>query len=200
MDRAQGQDRPVGAHGLRAALSLRLVRLQLLAAGCLLVALVGFFLALNRGSTSENVAQARATVGRPAPGFSTRDLDGRPVRLGDFRGHPLLLNFWATWCTACQDEMPAIQASLSHHRAQGLQVLAVDYREQDTAAMRRYLLGLHVQFRGALDPDGRIAEAYDVSIGLPVSVFVDAKGIVRAVHIGAMDGATIEKELGKVLT
>jgi peroxiredoxin len=142
------------------------------------------------------VSGGRAKVGANAPDFTTTQPNGKIVRLSDFRGRPVLLNFWATWCTACQDEMPAIQAAVKNHSSDRVQVLAIDYRETDTRAITNYLSGLHVNFIPALDPQGRIAAAYGVSIGLPVSVFVDANGVVRAMHTGQMSPPIIEADIG----
>ena len=139
------------------------------------------------------VSGGKARVGAPAPEFKSTTPKGAPVRLRDFRGSPVLINFWATWCTACEDEMPAIQSAVQQHSADHVQVLAVDYRETDRAAMTRYLSRLHVRFEPALDPEGKIAAAYGVSIGLPVSVFVDRDGVVRFMHTGQMSPPIIEQ-------
>jgi len=147
----------------------------------------------------ETVSSTHVALGAPAPDFATTDPDGARVTLKEFHGHPLLINFWATWCTACQDEMPAIQAAVQKHRADHIQVLAVDYREADPRAIKAYLAGLHVSFRAALDVQGRIANAYGVSIGLPVSIFIDAQGIVRDMNTGKMTPPIIEKGIRAAL-
>src|SRR5262249_19874878 len=70
-----------------------------------------------------------SAIGQLAPDFALADLAGRPVRLGDFRGKPLVVNFFATWCGACKAELPAFQAAYEQYRDQGLRVLLVDLRE-----------------------------------------------------------------------
>jgi len=98
----------------------------------------------------------------------------------------VLINFWATWCAACRSEMPAIQHAWDQYHARGFEVVAIDYRETDRDAMRRFLQSAGVRYGSALDPDGVIAQAYGVSLGLPVSVFVDRNARVAVIQTGPM--------------
>jgi len=150
------------------------------------------FVILNASPKTPTVAAGPAQVGAKAPGFSTWDLNGNRVSLGDFRGKPVLLTFWATWCTACQDELPALQQIADTYRAAGLTVLAVDYRESDTARMTQFLTGLRVHLEGLIDPQGSIASAYGVDIGLPVNVWLDRKLVVSQIITGAVPDTTLQ--------
>jgi len=134
------------------------------------------------------VAVGHAQVGHSAPDFTTPTLSGGTLRLSSLRGNVVLINFWATWCTACQDEMPAIEQVWDRYRGRGLEVIAVDFREGNKAAMQRFLKQVGAKFTAALDPDGKIADAYGVTFGLPTSVFVDRDGMVRVIHLGQMAG------------
>jgi len=140
------------------------------------------------------VAAGHAQVGHAAPDFTTPLLDGGTVRLSGLRGKVVLINFWATWCTACQDEMPAIEQVWDRYRGRGLEVIAVDFREGNKAAMQRFLRQVGAKFPAALDPDGKIADAYGVTFGLPTSVFVDRDGMVRVIHLGQMAPDFIDKQ------
>src|ERR1700694_5022669 len=73
--------------------------------------------------------QSQAEVGKPAPDFSGTDLDGRPVRLSDYRGQPLVINFWASWCGPCRAEEPGLIHILDDYGPRGLQVLGVTVRD-----------------------------------------------------------------------
>jgi peroxiredoxin len=167
--------------------------------GILVIILVAAIAASRSQRPSESVSGEKAAIGSPAPSFTTQDLDGHRVALADFRGRPLLINFWATWCTPCQTEMPAIQAAAQRHQAQGIQVLAVDYRQRDVGGIRRFLAGLRVNFHVALDVDGKIARAYGATVGLPTSVFIDREGKVADVHVGQMNASVIEAGIAKAV-
>ncbi len=149
--------------------------------------LIGLTLAACGPGTSVTTAgPGLLAVGSPAIDFRAETLDGGTVRLSALRGHPVLINFWATWCAACRSEMPAIQHAWDQYHARGFEVVAIDYRETDRDAMRRFLQSAGVRYGSALDPDGVIAQAYGVSLGLPVSVFVDRNARVAVIQTGPM--------------
>ncbi|MEA2633720.1 MAG: cytochrome c biosis protein CcmG, thiol:disulfide interchange protein DsbE [Chloroflexota bacterium] len=153
----------------------------------------------SRSARTVTVTGGIAAVGRPAPLFSTWDLNGNKVSLGDLRGHPVLLTFWATWCTACREELPAVQQLRDGNQSGGLRVLAVNYRETDIGSMRTYLAGLHVDLVAVIDPDAAIASAYGVDIGLPVVVLLDRSATVSQILIGAVPSATLEAAVARVV-
>ena len=146
------------------------------------------------GGQGTIVGAGHAEVGRAAPDFTTPALNSGTVRLSSLRGKVVLINFWATWCTACQAEMPAIEQVWDRYRGRGLDVIAVDFRESNKAAMRRFLSQVGAKFTAALDPDGKIADAYGVTFGLPTSVFVDRTGTVRVIHLGQMAPDFIDQQ------
>jgi cytochrome c biogenesis protein CcmG, thiol:disulfide interchange protein DsbE len=174
-------------------------RLILTALGTAVILLTVSFILFAPKPGTTTVSGGPAAVGRLAPDFVTPTLDGPSVRLSQFRGRPVLVNFWATWCTACRAEMPAIQRVWERHRAQGFQVLEVDYQELNQAAMRSFLRDVGAHFGSALDPDGKIAAAYGVTIGLPHSFFIDRHGIIRVIHLGEMPPDYIEQQVLELL-
>jgi cytochrome c biogenesis protein CcmG, thiol:disulfide interchange protein DsbE len=145
------------------------------------------------------VQAGRATVGATAPDFTTRTLDGAPVRLSQYRGKPVLLNFWATWCAPCQDEMPLIQRASDIFKGQGLVVLAVNYQQTSTSSMKAFLRKVDVKFPAVFDPAGQIAAAYGVNVGLPVSVFIDRSGRVSFIQLGQMSNVVLQQHLQTIL-
>jgi peroxiredoxin len=120
--------------------------------------------------------------GHPAPDFTLRTLDGEPVSLGSLRGRVVLLNFWATWCKPCEDEMPAMQRL---HAALGgtdfeLLAVSVDAGDEEVRAFRDRL-GL--SFPILRDPDQRVAASYQ-TFRFPESWLIDRNGVVVARYIG----------------
>lgn len=178
------------------------MRLKILA-GFLLAGVLLFLIAtqfLGRPTTIDVVVYGgRATVGATAPDFSTQTLDGVPVRLSQYRGRPVLLNFWATWCAPCQGEMPLIQRASDIYRGQGLLVMAVNYQQTSASSMKAFLRKVDVHFPAVYDPAGQIAAAYGVNVGLPVSVFIDRSGKVSFIQLGQMSKSLLQQRLQPIL-
>ena len=170
----------------------------LLLAGVLIL-LVGTQLLNQRAPINVTLYGGHATVGQSAPDFATQTLDGSRVRLSQYRGKPVLLNFWASWCAPCQDEMPLIQRASDVYKAQGLQVLAVNYQQTSTSSMRAFLRKVDARFPAVYDPAGQIAGAYGVNVGLPVSIFIDRSGKVSFIQLGQMSDAILQQHLHAIL-
>jgi cytochrome c biogenesis protein CcmG/thiol:disulfide interchange protein DsbE len=154
--------------------------------------------ALNSSPKNPSVGPGSARVGGKAPTFQSWDLNGNRVSLGDLKGRPVLLTFWATSCTACQDEFPVLQRIRDTYQSSGFTVLAVDYRETNTGQMRQFLARLHVNFQAVIDPQGTIAWAYGVDIGLPVNVWLDRSQIVSQIMIGEKPEAALAAAAAQV--
>jgi DsbE subfamily thiol:disulfide oxidoreductase len=145
------------------------------------------------------VAGGSARVGAAAPDFTTQRLDGATVRLSQLRGKPVLLNFWATWCAPCQDEMPLLQRAVDRYGGAGLNVLAVDYQQTDASGMQTFLRKVGAHFPALYDPSGQIAAEYGVTVGLPVSIFIDRSGTVEFIQVGQMSDAVLQQHLSAIL-
>jgi len=128
-----------------------------------------------------------ATVGQPAPDFTLRTVDGKQVSLSQFKGKPVIINFWATWCPPCRLEMPALEEISRQAADKGFVLLAVD-KEEDATTVKNFLTQNHYDYLSVLDLDGSVSTMYQVS-GIPTSIFVDANGIVRDMHTGTMPDA-----------
>ncbi len=125
-----------------------------------------------------------AAVGRAAPAFRLRTLDGSMTELTDFRGQYVLLNFWASWCGPCRGETPALQ-QFFEQEAPAVVVVGVNQQESAETA-RAFAQSFAVTYPIALDADGRVSSAYRVSTGLPVSFLIDPEGVIRLVRLGAL--------------
>ncbi len=129
-----------------------------------------------------------AVAPAPAPDFSLPGLDGRSVRLAELRGRVVVLNFWATWCEPCREELPGMQALADHLADRGLVVLAVNYEER-ADAVRSYAGEAALTVPVLLDHDGAVARRYGVT-GLPASFFVDRRGALVGSLLGFRDWRT----------
>ncbi len=113
-----------------------------------------------------------------APNFEAQDLDGNVVRLSDFQGKPVILNFWATWCTSCRAEIPALQRVFDERKDEGLEVIGVGWGERSVGTARSYMEGLDATFLVAMDPTGGVGDAYRV-LGLPLTLAIDRDGVIQ---------------------
>lgn len=136
-------------------------------------------------------------AGAIAPDFTVNGMDGAEQSLAALRGKVVLVNFWATWCVPCRQEMPAIQAAYDAHKDEGFAVVGIDERESSDD-VRAYAGELGLRFPLFLDADGKVGHQYRV-FGLPTSVFVGRDGVIRQVTIGEMDLASLDANLKKML-
>jgi len=93
-------------------------------------------------------------VGKPAPDFTLNDVDGHTVALSALKGKPVLINFWATWCLPCRDELPLIRDAYLAHRAEGLTVVAIDFGDESASTVQSFWKSMNLQPAPVLDPNG----------------------------------------------
>lgn len=140
------------------------------------------------------------TLGSPAPDFTLKTLVGDTASLSSFRGRPVFLNFWATWCAPCRAEMEEIASAYRAHTNEGLQVLAIDLTDQERKMkeVRSFVDELQMPFPVLLDEKGKVRKRYALR-GVPTSVFIDASGVVRMVNPGPITSETIQRGLAEIL-
>ena len=137
--------------------------------------------------------------GRFAPLFDLAGLDGGRVLLSEFRGRPVVINFWATWCVPCRVEMPMLIGAWQEHRALSLEIVAVNLTDQERRKdVRRFVEQLKLPFRVALDERGRVRERYGL-VSLPTTVFVDTAGTIRAVRSGPLSEHNLADGIAAIL-
>lgn len=149
-------------------------------------------------STLCSVAAAVST-GRAAPDFTLRTLDGPNLRLQEQRGRVVLLNFWATWCGPCRQEMPHLNRLYDKYRAAGFTLLGVNI-DDDARNAAGLSTKLGLKFPVLLDTDKKVSHLYDLAT-MPSTVLIDRDGRVRFVHLGYKDGyeSTYEKQIRELL-
>ncbi|MBS4098570.1 MAG: TlpA family protein disulfide reductase [Sulfuricella sp.] len=138
-------------------------------------------------------AFAAANTDAPAPAFSAPQLtSATTVKLGDYRGKVVYLDFWASWCPPCRAAFPQIDKLYGKYRGQGFEVLAVNQDMQRDDALK-FLNTQTVSFTLLADPDSRIAESYGLK-AMPSAYLIDRKGVVRHIHRGFKENSVAELE------
>lgn len=166
-----------------------LIRRSLLVAAA---AVVGSFAAAAAGAQ-------KVRPGARAPEINLKTLDGKRVRLSEFRGHPVVLTLWATWCPSCRTEFPELVALYHRSHKDGLEVLAVNFRDQELndADVERFVAQYAVPFPVVSDPRGSSRWSYG-PIALPTTVFIDSAGVIRGIHSGALPADELRRNVALI--
>jgi cytochrome c biogenesis protein CcmG/thiol:disulfide interchange protein DsbE len=181
----------------RAALAALLVCVAAAATFLVLTARLAPTGVQTQPGASPMVVGGSPLLDKPAPELALTDLTGRTVRLADYRGRPVLLYFWASWCIPCRTEFGLLADAQQAHAQQKLQILGVVYK--DTAEPARQFMTAHdASWPALLDPDGAAARAYAVP-GVPTSYYLDRAGLVRAVSYGPAPRDVLDDQLQKIL-
>lgn len=145
--------------------------------------LVTGFSFLGLAENSIQAAEVGTSVGLEAPDFSLKDVNDNQVKLSDYRGKKVFLNFWASWCPPCKKEMPDMQ-KLHENYGQEVVILAVNVGESKSVALN-YLMQNKLNFKVLLDQNKSTAQNYLVR-GIPTSYFLDEKGVIQEKVVGAI--------------
>ncbi len=142
-----------------------------------------------------------APIGRgaPAPDFQLDRLDGEdPIALSDFRGRVVLVNFWATWCKPCEDEMPSMERLYRALHPSGFELVAVSV-DEDPSEVAAFRDRMAISFPIALDPSQEVSRLYQTT-GFPESLLVDRDGTVLERYVGPRDWAIYRKRVESLLS
>jgi cytochrome c biogenesis protein CcmG/thiol:disulfide interchange protein DsbE len=144
---------------------------------------------LAYGFTTDPRAIPSILTGKPAPDFSLTLFDGRTIRLSDFRGKVVFLNFWASWCPPCRAEARMLEQAWQRYKDQGVVFLGVEIQDKEEAA-RGFIQEFGITYINGRDPQNRIAIDYGV-YGIPETFFIDKDGRITYKQIGAQSWETI---------
>jgi peroxiredoxin len=133
-----------------------------------------------------SLAFAAQTLSGPAPGFTLASRDGGQVSLASLKGNVVMVNFWATWCVPCRQEMPHLQALYERYQSLGFELLAVNV-EDNPAGARKWLEETPVTFPVLFDPKNEVTKLYKVQT-MPSTVLVARDGTMRFIHHGYKPG------------
>ena len=156
---------------------------------------IGFVALLISQSAVQSPLQTNTVllIDHPAPDFALSGIDGKIHHLKDYSGKRIVLNFWATWCVPCRQEMPLLQKTYAQLQSNGLVVIGVDQQE-DAGTVSAFLKEVNVTYPILLDNDLSAFHAYGV-MGIPITFFIDTNGIVRAKSIGALTDNLLQQYL-----
>jgi thiol-disulfide isomerase/thioredoxin len=135
---------------------------------------------------------------KPAPKLALKDIEGRVLRLSDYKGKVVLLNFWATWCAPCRAEMPDLTKWQREYKSQGLQIIGITYPPVEVAEAREFLKSIEVSYPVVLG-EKQTKAIFDKGDTLPVTVVIDKKGMIREVIQGIIFPEEFEEKVKPLL-
>ncbi len=136
-------------------------------------------------------------IGDPAPQFAVADLDGNPLRLADFAGRPVILNFWASWCGPCVEEFPLLQQAEQQHATDGLAVIGIVYQDRSEAA-RAFMQRMDADWPAAMDPGDSLASRYAI-FAPPETFFIGRDGTVVGHQVGQFSRASLDRQIAAIV-
>jgi peroxiredoxin len=139
-----------------------------------------------------------AQASKPAPDFTVKDAQGREVSLSDYKGKVVLLNFWATWCTGCRQEIPWFMDFQTKYQANGLVVLGVSLDDDGWKVLKPYLEEHPMNYKVVLGNDA-VANLYGGVDAMPTTLLIDRKGNIVSMHSGVVERDPFEKDLQTLL-
>jgi peroxiredoxin len=151
----------------------------------ILQASLGICLAVLIVVIGASVRETIVKVGDRAPDFEVHADNGRTLDLDNYKGRVLVLNFWATWCPPCVEELPSLNAMSKELEGAGVVVLGVSV-DRNEAAYRQFLRNAQVAFETARDPEGTVSSAYG-TYKFPETYIIDKQGVVRQKHINSQN-------------
>ena len=154
--------------------------------GALAIVAVGTLIVTGAPVVAKDSQTLAPVPGRPpAQDFDLKDPDGKAVRLADYRGRPLIVNFWATWCPPCREEMPSMQRAHAAVSKEGIGLIAINVGE-DADTVAQFLSQVPVDFPLPLDESSAVVTSWPVR-GLPTTFVLDPEGRLAYVATGGRE-------------
>jgi peroxiredoxin len=146
----------------------------------------------------KDIAKKGIQKGSMALDFELENVDGKKVKLSNYKGEKVILNFWATWCPPCKSEMPYIENFYKENKDKNVVVLAVNLTnlEKNKNNIQQFINEHHLTFPVLLDSNGTVANLYQ-NITIPTTFIIDTTGIIDQKIVGPMSKGILEAELSK---
>jgi len=171
----------------------------LIAAALLLLVFAALVFSGRGKSQAKGAVGSTLKIGGLAPALEVKSLDGKDIDLRDFRGHVVLVNFWATWCPPCRAEMPDLEQMYEDYKSKGFVILGVNAEPPQQIPVAKQFLAEHgITFLAAQDPMASVNNAYRIR-GLPTSWLVNPEGIVVRVWTGRIQVQDARQAIEKLL-
>jgi peroxiredoxin len=161
--------------------------------GVVALCLIGLYVASRRSASRPKPTAS----GNLAPDFIVTDLDGRKLTLSDYKGKVVLLDFWATWCTPCREEIPHFVEMQNKYGPQGFQVIGISM-DDDAKPVREFYQQFELNYPVAVGDD-KLADKFGGVFGLPINFVIDREGRIQFRHPGATDVAVFDQEVNDLL-
>jgi len=154
----------------------------------------------NGGGPAEGMttAQDAPLKGKQAPAFTLVNLDGKKVSLSDYKGRPVIVNFWATWCAPCKLEMPWFEEFRAKYAGQGFEILGIAEDDAPKDEIAKTAKRANVSYPILLT-DGKVAPAYGGVDELPMSFYIDRKGLVETETVGLASKDEVEENIKRLI-
>jgi peroxiredoxin len=188
--------RSVGTLIMRSALTIAAI-------GLVALIMVGLLrpsstLPASTAPSSSSGAPVGLQVGDVAPNFTLTALDGKQVSLNDYRGTPVMLNFWYTTCPGCLEEIPGMQRFYASQRAAGKDLVILGINSVDDAqTARQFVQQEGMTYAIVMDNGGQVATLYSLT-ATPTSYFIDRQGMIRSVYVGPIGVATLQQRVAEI--
>lgn len=163
----------------------------------LMLAALGYHLLSPTARTQADTVSASSQTRKSAPDFTVQDAQGNSVSLSDFKGKPVVLNFWASWCPPCKAEMPDYQKMFEQYGSQDVVFMMVnltDGSRETISTAKRFLQENRYTFPAYFDTKYSASDAYGIS-SIPDSIFIDRDGNIVSAYTGTLDSATMKKNI-----
>ena len=155
--------------------------------------LCSVFFAIAACSGSDQAAK-KLKLGDPAPDFSGNDLNGQPLSLAAYQGHPVILRFWSTDCKFCRADTPIFNQYFEKYKEAGLRVVYVN-RHSDEATVRKFVADLEIGFPVLIDKDGAISSRYNIKVE-PQTIIISPDHKIIAAILGGVSEAELKNMMG----
>ncbi len=153
----------------------------------------------GRAKEEPKEAVGPTTSGRQAPNFRLSDLDGGEIELSSLRGKVVLVDFWATWCPPCREEIPHFRELYTKYKGKGLEVIGISLDQGGVSAVKSFAQDNRINYPLAMGND-QLVKAYGGIRGIPTTFLIDKKGQIAQKFVGYREKAVFEKEIQALLT